>query len=98
MIKGVIGKIAKTTKIPVLTVHDSIIALPQHKDQIIELLKCEFKEKMGVVPILKEKEHKLIGKLDLPMAIIASSVSNRPIGQLRSSAGYCRACFTYSVY
>jgi hypothetical protein len=68
MINGVIRKIANTTRIPVLTVHDSIITLPQHKKQVMELLECEFKEKFGVVPILREKGNKLIEKLDLPMA------------------------------
>jgi len=68
VLNGVVRQIANTTKIPVLTVHDSIITLPRHKNQVIELLACEFKEKLGVVPILRQKEHKLIEKLDLPMA------------------------------
>jgi hypothetical protein len=56
MIKGVVGKIAATTKIPVLTIHDSILTFPEHEMEMRELITNQFDKRLGIRPLLKTKD------------------------------------------
>lgn len=56
IIGGVVRQIALVAKFPVLTIHDSILTLPEHQAEVRELLETVFFERFGCVPELREKE------------------------------------------
>lgn len=57
IIGKVVGTIAKISKIPVLTVHDSVITLPEYAADVTKLMANAFYERFGFVPTLKSKNY-----------------------------------------
>jgi hypothetical protein len=57
IIDGVIGKIARGPKFPVLTVHDSVLTLPEFVPQATGLLEMEFQNYFGIPPKLKTTDY-----------------------------------------
>lgn len=55
VIGSAIHQIAMSTKIPALTIHDSVLTLPEYQDEVRELLEQAFTAKFGCVPILRIK-------------------------------------------
>ena len=59
IIRGVVRSLAKIGKIPVLTVHDSILTTSEHCDEVKALMQETFIKKLGVAPALKVKSNSL---------------------------------------
>lgn len=55
IIGKVVDGIARTSKTPVLTVHDSILTLPEHVEEVKQRMEAAFLEALGVKPTLKVK-------------------------------------------
>jgi hypothetical protein len=55
IIGNVVGTIAKTSQIPILTVHDSVITLPEYADEVKQIIERAFFQRFGFVPTLKIK-------------------------------------------
>jgi hypothetical protein len=51
-----VDRIARTSRIPILTVHDSILTVPEHVEEVKERLETAFLETLGVKPSLKVKK------------------------------------------
>ncbi len=52
-----VGEVIQTTKIPLLTVHDSVLVHPEYVDESVDMLSRAVFSKMGVRPKLKIKDY-----------------------------------------
>jgi len=57
VIDGVIKNIARGEGFPVLTVHDSVLTLPECVESVEELLESEFQNRFGIAPRLNRKDY-----------------------------------------
>ena len=55
VISKVVTGIASSTRIPILTIHDSVLTKAEHVAEVKERLEAAFKEQLGVKPTLKIK-------------------------------------------
>ena len=65
VIKTFVGEVMRTTRIPLLTIHDSVLTFPEHTTEVVSQLMRAVHARLAVIPNIKDKKPAKISMREL---------------------------------